>query len=81
MKCIPKIKILEEKLEKHIIQEKNACKAVDFVFIVKFIATFKDSVNIYFLQEYIRGIELFDVIREIGKFILKIMFLKYFSIL
>ena len=28
--------------------------------------TFKDDNNIYFLVEYIKGMELFDVIREIG---------------
>lgn len=28
--------------------------------------TFKDENNIYFLVEYIKGMELFDVIREIG---------------
>ena len=26
----------------------------------------KDELNIYFLVEYIKGMELFDVIREIG---------------
>jgi len=34
---------------------------------MKFIRTFKDSNNVYFLVEYVRGMELFDVIREIGK--------------
>lgn len=28
--------------------------------------TYKDENNIYFLNEYIKGMELFDVIREIG---------------
>ena len=31
-----------------------------------FYRTYKDQDNIYFLTEYIRGMELFDVIREIG---------------
>lgn len=30
------------------------------------IRTFKDSHQVYFLTEFIRGMELFDVIREIG---------------
>lgn len=38
----------------------------DFPFIAKFYKSFKDSSNVYFLLEYIDGIEMFDVIREIG---------------
>ena len=66
MKCVPKKKITQEKLENHLIQEKNVLKEIDFVFIVKLIRTFKDRINIYFLEEYIKGIELFDAIRDIG---------------
>ncbi len=33
---------------------------------MKFIKTIKDNNNIYFLVEYIKGLELFDVIRDIG---------------
>jgi cGMP-dependent protein kinase len=28
--------------------------------------TFKDTLDVYFLLEYVRGMELFDVIRDIG---------------
>lgn len=28
--------------------------------------TFKDQYDLYFLLEYVRGMELFDVIRDIG---------------
>ena len=31
-----------------------------------FIKSFKDQNYIYFVEEYIKGMELFDVIREIG---------------
>jgi cGMP-dependent protein kinase len=33
---------------------------------MQFIRTFKDENNVFFLIEYVRGMELFDVIREIG---------------
>jgi len=33
--------------------------------------SFKDDYNIYFLMEYVSGIELFDAIRDIGKFIVR----------
>lgn len=39
---------------------------IDFQFIVKFYKSFKDSNRIYFLIEYIDGVEMFDVIRNIG---------------
>ena len=35
-------------------------------FIMNYIKTIKDEYFIYFILEYIRGIELFDAIREIG---------------
>lgn len=38
----------------------------NFPFIMQFVRTFKDDISIYFLVEYIRGMELFDVIRVIG---------------
>ena len=33
---------------------------------MNFFRTYKDKVNIYFLTEFINGMELFDVISEIG---------------
>lgn len=33
---------------------------------MKFFQSMKDDLNIYFLTEYIKGMELFDVIRDIG---------------
>eukprot|EP01016_Furgasonia_blochmanni_P047968 TRINITY_DN7100_c0_g3_i4.p1 TRINITY_DN7100_c0_g3~~TRINITY_DN7100_c0_g3_i4.p1 ORF type:complete len:215 (-),score=33.39 TRINITY_DN7100_c0_g3_i4:493-1137(-) len=33
---------------------------------MNFIKTFKDDISVYFLVEYVRGMELFDVIRDIG---------------
>jgi hypothetical protein len=34
---------------------------------MELISTYEDESNEYFLTEYIRGIELFDAIRDIGK--------------
>ena len=41
---------------------------VNFPFIMQFMRTYKDDSQIYFLLEYIKGLELFDVIRDIGIF-------------
>lgn len=34
---------------------------------MQFMRTYKDENQIYFLLEYIKGMELFDVIRDIGR--------------
>jgi cGMP-dependent protein kinase len=34
--------------------------------IMKLVKTFKDQKRVYFLTEYIHGLDLFDAIREIG---------------
>jgi cGMP-dependent protein kinase len=39
---------------------------VNFPFIVNYYKSFKDDFSIYFLKEFINGMELFDVIRDIG---------------
>ena len=39
---------------------------LNFPFIVTFIRSFKDKLNVYLLAEYIKGVELFTVIRDIG---------------
>lgn len=39
---------------------------LDHPFIMRFYRSFKDEENVYFLTEYIPGIELFDAIRVIG---------------
>ena len=33
---------------------------------MQFLRTYKDKNNLYFLVQYIKGMELFDVMREIG---------------
>ena len=47
-------------------QEKKVMESIDFPFIMSFCRSFKDNSSIYFLIEYVRGMELFDVIRDIG---------------
>ncbi|CAK55705.1 unnamed protein product (macronuclear) [Paramecium tetraurelia] len=66
LKCISKAQIIEQNLEKHLAQEKIALETVNFPLIMHFARSFKDNIYIYFLEEYIRGMELFDVIRDIG---------------
>lgn len=53
-------------MEDNLIQEKTVCTKVYHPFIMNFYKTFIDDTFIYFLFEYIKGMELFDVIRVIG---------------
>jgi cGMP-dependent protein kinase len=39
---------------------------IDHVFIMKLVKTFKDTKRVYFLTEFINGLDLFDVLRKIG---------------
>ncbi len=66
IKAVPKLKIDDEQLHSYLSLEKAILLQIDHNFIVKLIKTIKDSKNIYFLMEFIRGKELFDVIRDIG---------------
>jgi cGMP-dependent protein kinase len=63
---MPIAQIFEEKLNIYISREKSILLKIDHPFIMKLVKTLKDSFNIYFISEYIRGKELFEVIREIG---------------
>lgn len=42
-------------------------ETVNYPFIVKFLRTFKDDKYCFFLEEYLKGLELGKVVRRIGK--------------
>jgi cGMP-dependent protein kinase len=66
LKAVSKQQVIEGSLETHLLQEKTVLEAVNFPFIMQFIRTYKDTNFIYFLVEYIKGMELFDVIRDMN---------------
>lgn len=66
MKCYSRQKVEELFVEKYLVQEKNLLKDVNSPFVMELYKTFKDSRNLYSLVEFVRGEELYDVIREIG---------------
>jgi len=37
---------------------------INFPFAIEFVSTYKDEHFVYFLMEYIKGMELFDTIRD-----------------
>ncbi len=66
IKAMNKVQIDYEQLHVNIDMEKSILLKIDHPFIMKLVKTTKDNNNIYFLTEYIKGKELFDVIRDIG---------------
>ena len=66
IKAISKYHIQIENLFENIELEKNILLKIDHPFITKLVKCLKDDKNIFFLLEYIKGKELFEVIRDIG---------------
>ena len=66
IKSIQKIQIDYERLHENIEMEKKILLKIDHPFIIKLVKTLKNDTHIFFLMEYIRGKELFEIIREIG---------------
>lgn len=57
---------MNQNVEKHFEQERQVLEEINFSFIIQYIRTYNDKLDIYFLVEYVKGIELFEVIRDIG---------------
>jgi cGMP-dependent protein kinase len=66
LKTIDRKKIDNEKVQDSLILERKILMQLDHMLILKLIKTFKDQKRLYFLLEYVRGQDLFDVIRELG---------------
>lgn len=66
LKAVSKHIIEEYDLYNSLYLEKNILMQIDHPFIVKLVKTFKDSSRLYFLMEYVQGMDLFDVIRAIN---------------
>ena len=48
----------------HTLNEKQILSSIQHPFIVKLYTTFRDNTYLYFLLEYVRGGELFDVLKK-----------------
>ena len=66
IKNISNKQILYSQLAQNLELERGILLQIDHPFIVKLVKTLKDENYIYFLMDYIKGKELFDVIRDIG---------------
>ena len=66
IKAVSKMQIEHEKLIENIEMEKGVLLKIDHPFIVKLVKSLKNNKHLFYLMEYVRGKELWDVIREIG---------------
>jgi len=66
LKTVSKNQIDQEQLHSNLDMERKILLQIDYPFIMKLVKSLKDKEGIYFLMEFIRGKELWDVIREIG---------------
>lgn len=66
LKVLSKAQIIKDKLYKYILEEKTVMEKIDFPFIMRLLRTYKDNKHLYLLTEFVKGIELFDAIRDIG---------------
>jgi cGMP-dependent protein kinase len=66
LKAIPRWKVVSYDLYQCVISEKDVLGQLDHMFILKLIKTLKDSTHLYYLTEFIKGMDLFDVLRKLG---------------
>lgn len=66
LKVVDKERVLHLDTWQSLKLERNVLLQMDHMLIVKLVKTLKDSKRIYLLMEFVRGMDLFDVIRELG---------------
>ncbi|CAG9322118.1 unnamed protein product [Blepharisma stoltei] len=66
LKSVDRHKINAYELQESLTLERRILQQMDHVFVMKLIKTFRDTKRIYFLLEYVRGMDLFDVLRQMG---------------
>jgi len=64
LKIVSKGWIIENKLEDYIRNEKIIQEKINFSFVTKTIATSKDDLSLYFFMEYVKGIDLFEILAQ-----------------
>ncbi|KAI8908983.1 kinase-like domain-containing protein [Gorgonomyces haynaldii] len=68
MKTLRKVEIVRLRQVEHINSEKNILAKIKHPFIVNLLCTFQDEVNVYMLEEYVVGGEMFSHLRRAGRF-------------
>ena len=63
VKCLSKKAVRQEQMENSVIEQKNILQKAIFPYIVGFVKAFHDKENIFLLMEYLKGKQMFEVIR------------------
>ena len=61
LKSVTRQKIAAYEIYENMLLEKNILMTLDHLMIVKLVRTFKDNLRVYFLMEFIKGIDLFEL--------------------
>lgn len=67
LKTVTRQKISAFELYENLATERSILMRIDNLMIVKLVKTFKDNLRIYFLMEYVKGFDLFEVISRFSK--------------
>ena len=68
LKSIPKRNIIEKNNINSLLNEKKILSMISHAFATKYHNTFQDEDNIYFLMDYVKGEELYYVLKEHKQF-------------
>ncbi|OMJ75567.1 hypothetical protein SteCoe_25263 [Stentor coeruleus] len=66
LKTVSRKKIERYEIQENLVLERKILLQLDHSMILKLVRTFKDSRRIYFLTEFVRGLDLFDVLRQLN---------------
>ncbi|OMJ71175.1 hypothetical protein SteCoe_30697 [Stentor coeruleus] len=66
LKTVQRNKITAFDIYDNLLLERKILLQVDHPLIIKLVKTFKDEFRVYFLMEFVQGIDLFDALRELG---------------
>ena len=66
LKTVERQKIERYEIQENLILERKVLLQLDHIFILKLVTTFKDPKRVYFLTEFVKGMDLFDVLREMN---------------
>ena len=67
LKVMDKKSIIEKKMVKGLMREKNVMSSVEHPFLSDLVSTFQDGQSVYMLMSYVQGGELFGLIYNVSK--------------
>jgi len=65
LKAVSRSKIEKYNIKDNILLERKVLLQLDHTMILKLVKTYKDATHIYFLTEFVRGLDFFDVLRKL----------------